>query len=116
MPKKTTLEDNWTIWKRIDSWFWMKKLLLQCWWWERDRRHARRKYCRKGFHKLIVCRYGQKRHNDKRMRYVSYLKCRYCDWVFFANLSQKKRYNKMNPTTREDFLALLKKPSSPKSK
>ena len=58
----------------------------------------RKKYCHKGFHKLFHSFYGSSKGNQ-RMRYVHFLKCRFCNYIFFARETDKKRYLEL--TTRE---------------
>jgi len=95
--------------------FWMWRLELYCWWVERRWKHKRRKYCRKGFHKLTTCSTTWKEH--ERAITVRYLKCAYCNFYFFANKSQKDMFLKKEGKAKEGYFSdFLKSLSSAKQK
>ena len=68
-------------------------------------KYMRKKYCHKGFHKLYHGSIGQ--GNSKRMTWVHYLKCRHCNYIFFASENDKKRYLRMTGRERSAFRSLL---------
>jgi len=82
---------------------------------ERQNKSARKRYCRKGYHKLrsgsVYWKQGKKRKIT-----VNYLKCAHCNYLFFANKKDKERYEKINSRLKIDFSALFKNSSGAKSK
>lgn len=68
----------------------------------------RKKYCHKGFHKLISGYLGISGPETKyRWQKVHYLKCLYCNYLFFASKSHKQRYLDMTTKERSAFRGLL---------
>ena len=72
---------------------------------EKEHKKYRSIYCRKGFHKLYNA-YIAQGQSGKRMRKVWYLKCRYCDYVFFSSPNDKKKYLDMTAKERSAWLKL----------
>jgi len=64
--------------------------------------HYRRKYCKYGYHKLRKGNIGRGGTNQ-RMKYVHFLKCVHCDYIFFAKKSDKERYLKFTTNERSAF-------------
>ena len=76
---------------------------------ERRHKHYRRKFCRHGFHKIRSRSIGWGGSN-MRMRYVRYLDCVHCNYLFFAKKSDKEYYLNKHKKDREMFSALLRNP------
>lgn len=76
---------------------------------------ARRKYCRKGFHKLIKQSYGIKKPG-KNWVYIHYLKCLHCNYLFFTTKAQKEKYLELVGKDKDSFSAFLNSLSSLKTK
>jgi len=66
----------------------------------------RKKYCHKGFHRIYPGSIGWGGTNQ-RMKYIHYLKCRHCNYIFFASPNDKKRYLKMQDRERSAFHTML---------
>jgi len=68
--------------------------------WNKDK-YARKRLCRKGYHKLRVgsVSWG---HFNKRMTTVRYLKCMHCEYIFFTSKREKAKY--MNKRKAEKIL------------
>jgi len=107
-------EKEMTWWENFKWKCWFYKLMFQSWLWSVDDKTARRQYCRKGYHKLRSGREGHQGPKDKRMKWVRFLKCQHCNYLFFASESHKKRWLKFQGTTKEGFSAWLKSLSSGK--
>ena len=69
-------------------------------------KHMRRKYCHKGFHKTYTSYVGYG-GSGQRMKYIRFLKCKHCNYIFFASANDKKRYLKMQDRERFAFRGLL---------
>jgi len=68
----------------------------------------RRKYCHKGFHKLTAGYLATSGTETKfKWKRVYYLKCLYCNYLFFASKSNKQKYLDMTAKERSAFRGLL---------
>lgn len=83
-------------------------LKLKWWIFKQDvfNKMMRKKYCHKGFHKLFKSSIGHGGTNQ-RMKYIHFLKCRYCNYIFFAKIADKKRYEKMTAKETSAFKEML---------
>ena len=79
---------TWLLWK-------IKVKLLGI---ELAHKWARNRYCHKGFHRIYHSYLGQ--GSNGRMKYVHYIRCRHCNYIFFASINDKKRYLKMQDKER----------------
>lgn len=88
------------IMEKISNKLFIWKVRWWCWSADKKYRRGRRKYCRKGLHKIIpredkmVCR-NSKLKVTKRLK-VRYIRCQYCNYMFFANDKDKKIYQEIN--------------------
>lgn len=82
--------------------------------WEKYHFKCRKKYCNKGFHKLVSHKTGLK-EPKKRWKYVEFLKCRHCNYMFFTTLKQKQKYLRIHGKDKDSFSAFLKTLSSAKT-
>lgn len=75
--------------------------------------HFRRKYCRYGLHKLTT---GLVSHGGtgQRMKTVRFLKCTFCNYLFFAKKGDKKRYDAYQHQAKFNISALPSESSSGK--
>lgn len=75
---------------------------------------VRTNLCRRGFHKIHV---GQEKEkvNDGKWKTVRFLRCIFCNYMFFASAKEKHRYEnkykRKRKKTREMFSVLLNKTS-----
>jgi len=75
--------------------------------------HFRRKYCRNGYHKLMQGYVGHG-GTGQRMKYVYFLRCVHCNYIFFAKKEDKKRYLDFKHSTKGNVSAWLQHLSSGK--
>jgi len=108
-------EEKQTLIQRIGWKFYMWKLEFFCRHLERKHKAARRKYCRKGYHKLTKCSYSVKEHKKRTIK-IDYLKCLHCNYHFFTSVKQKEMYMKLEGKAKDSFSAFLKSISSAKQK
>ena len=82
-----------TLWQDIKWKLFMLKLDLSMASMERKNRHLRRRYCRHGIHKIT---HGHVEHwgSDTTHRRVDFLKCAFCNYMFFATKEDKAWYQK----------------------
>jgi len=103
---------------------WWERIKWKLWFWnlmgkqreaERIKKHVRKKYCHFGFHKLRHQSYGIG-GTGQRMKYVHYLACDFCNYIFFASKNDKKRYENFTKThnilTKEAISAMINQSSS----
>lgn len=89
------------------KWKWMLfKLRFDMIPYEILQKYMRKNYCRYGIHKLYSS-YEGRGGSNQRMKYVRFLKCRFCDYLFFAKKSDKKRYEEWHKKEKEMFSALM---------
>lgn len=103
----------------IRMWWRFKKLDVEISLFDIKNRRARKKYCRKGYHKLKPAFSSIKIWNKKKRAKsinVRYLKCVHCNYRFFSTMNDKTKYEKINSQTKEGFSAFLKSASCPKPK
>lgn len=100
---------DWNIIKELKWKLFMWKIRLWGYSSEQKDKHYRKKFCRHGFHKIRSGSIGWG-GSDMRMRYVRYLNCVHCNYLFFAKKSDKEYYQKKNKQDKEIFSALLSKP------
>ena len=62
----------------------------------------RLKYCHHGFHKIYHSYHGSQKDKG-RMKYVHYLKCRHCKYIFFAKKADKDKYLELTARERSAF-------------
>ena len=74
---------------------------------ERGIKKIRKKYCHKGFHKLIQ-QTVTRRENRTRTTQFRFLKCVYCNFMFFASEKEKERYLKKEKPAKDTFSAFFK--------
>jgi len=86
---------NNTIFSNLRFELFLLDLKIKNWLLDWKNKQYRKKYCRKGLHKIVSAWHSQKK-GDKRTIRVNFLTCKYCNYVFFANSNSKKRYLKMN--------------------
>jgi hypothetical protein len=77
------------------------------------RAHFRRKYCRYGLHKLTT---GMVSHGGtgQRMKTVRFLRCAFCNYLFFAKKGDKARYDAYQHQAKLQLSALPSQSSSGK--
>jgi hypothetical protein len=66
----------------------------------------RRKYCRKGYHKLKVGSQSQT-IGHRKTENIQYLMCVHCNFIFFASPRHKKKYLRMTAKERSAFRGFL---------
>lgn len=71
---------------------------------EKKKLKIRKKYCAFGWHKLRIYQWSIK-ESGKRIKKVTFLKCYFCEYVFFASKKDKDKYLQMknpkrNPLTK----------------
>lgn len=93
---------NKSLWKKITFKFWWWKLQLYCAYLETKNKHARRKYCRKGYHKLHTSSL-ELWAPPSRSVYIRYLKCAHCNYLFFASRKDKEKYLAIKNRESEGF-------------
>jgi len=108
-------EEKSSLFSKLSWKIYMFKLHLELSKLEREHFKARKKYCRKGFHKLISQKYSSKKGNEK-WNHCHYLKCVHCNYMFFATLKQKELYLKLNGKDKDSFSAFFNVASSLKAK
>jgi len=86
---------------------------------DRQNKKARKKYCRYGYHKLTSNSVGYG-GAGQRMKHIRFLKCRHCNYLFFAKKTDKDRYLKYkeryDTRLKSSFSAMLEHSSSAKPK
>ena len=96
---------KWNWWDKLkwDFNMWrLKRLSVKA---ERKFKQLRKKYCRKGIHKL---KQGSCSLSDgKKTIKVDYLKCQYCNWKFFANKKERDLYNKIHKSSAKGISSAL---------
>lgn len=112
---KNILENKQGIIEQIKWKLYLWKLGLFCNKLEMHHKAMRRKYCRKGFHKLSTSYYGSKK-SGKKWVHIHFLKCIHCNYMFFTTKKQKELYLKEHGTDKDSFSAFLKSLSSLKAK
>jgi len=77
-------------------------------------KYMRKNYCRYGIHKIQSSgiSYGG---TNQRMKHISFLRCHYCNYLFFAKKSDRERYLKHEQMTKGNASALFENLSSGKS-
>jgi hypothetical protein len=93
------------MFKNLGIRLWMWKMEMFCRSLERKNKKARRKYCRKGYHKIISQSITWK-EGHKRSVTIRYLKCLHCNYYFFATVSQKELFLKKEGKAKDAFSAL----------
>jgi len=96
---------------KFDMW----KLEMYCNWLRFLNKRARKKYCRKGYHKLISNFVSWKEGNKRKVT-IHFLKCLHCNYYFFVTLKQKETYLKHEGTAKDSFSSFLRSLSGAKSK
>jgi len=112
---KDTMEKEPNLLSRIGWKLYMWKLELYLSKLKTEHYLARKKYCRKGFHKLIKQSYGIKK-SGKNWVYIHYLKCLHCNYLFFTTKAQKEKYLELVGKDKDSFSAFLNSLSSLKTK
>ena len=78
-------------------------------------KYMRRNYCRFGIHNIRSSYVGYGGSNQ-RMKHIRFLKCKHCNYLFFAKKSDKKRYEDYEQRTKGNASALFENLSSDKLK
>ena len=78
-------------------------------------KYMRKNYCKFGIHNITngYVGYGG---TGQRMKHIRYLKCKHCNYLFFAKKTDKERYLKHEQQTKGNASALFENLSSGKSK
>lgn len=72
---------------------WLWRIRLHSWWLLRDSRKRRKKHCHKGYHKLHRCSlFIQYFEKGKKSLVINYLKCKECEFTFFATEEDKANF------------------------
>ena len=91
--------------------FWLNlKIKLLLFKHETVRKWMRKKYCSKGFHNIYTgCLSHGHSGLDNKMhtKKVHYIRCRFCNYMFFASPRDKQKYLKMTAKERSAFRDLL---------
>lgn len=72
----------------------------------------RRKYCANGWHKLVRISYQHStfiKGKEKVLFKTEYLKCKYCEYKFFATLKDRNKYNAFAEKESIERSAIFKK-------
>ncbi len=80
------------------SWLRWEWFMLTLGWKGFSFEQARKKYCNKGFHKMIRGKLSV--HYGKKSCIVEYLNCAFCNWKFFATVEDKRIYLKIQKGMR----------------
>ena len=81
------------IWKE-SKWKWyMFKIRFDLMSEYKKQKYMKKNYCRYGIHKIYnhSISFGS---GGKRMTHIRFIKCRWCNYIFFANKSDKNKYEK----------------------
>jgi len=78
-------------------------------------KYMRKNYCRYGIHNIRggYVAYGG---TGQRMKHIRFLRCKHCNYLFFAKKSDKKRYDDYEQRTKGNASALFENLSSDKLK
>jgi len=85
----------------------ISSIRARLWWYEWRDKQYRRRYCRKGFHRIRSLFYSCQKNNEKEKK-VNFLRCHYCNYIFFANKEAKEMYMELKGNSDKRMQDLLK--------
>lgn len=100
LPKGTNLpnqevtvssEPKLTWWERLKFFLFIKSLGYRLAWHDYKQAEIRKKYCRRGYHRLTRAVLSHHSSKGKTVK-IEYLQCHHCNWRFFANIKEKQKY------------------------
>jgi hypothetical protein len=80
----------------------MAEIAVKLRWWEAKEESIRKNHCTKGFHKLVrVVSSVSSLSCDGKTSSAEYLKCLYCDFIFFSTIKDKRTYLALTSSHRK---------------